>query len=204
MNDRIYTVGHSNHSIETFISLLQKQGITALADVRSHPYSRHQPQFNRETLQRALRKADINYVFLGKELGARSENPKCYRNGKVQYGLLAREPSFQEGLARLRKGMESHRIAMMCAEKEPLDCHRTILVGYRLREQGIDVAHILSNGEMETREETEKRLLALLKLPEFDMFRSREEILAEAYALQSQRIAYEDKRIALQEREAHA
>lgn len=127
MNDRIYTVGHSNHSIEAFISLLQKHGITALADVRSHPYSRHHPQFNRETLQRALRKVDINYVFLGKELGARSENPKCYRNGKVQYGLLAREPSFQEGLARLRKGMESHRIAMMCAEKEPLDCHRTIL-----------------------------------------------------------------------------
>ena len=105
---------------------------------------------------------------------------------------------------RLREGMESHRIAMMCAEKEPLDCHRTILVGYRLRELGIDVVHILSNGEMETREDAEKRLLALLKLPEVDMFRSREEILAEAYALQSQRIAYEDERIALQEREAHA
>ena len=202
MSKRVFTIGHSNHTIEMFISLLQKHGITALADVRSQPYSRHHPQFNREALQQALIKAGINYVFLGRELGARSENPKCYRKGKVQYELLACEPSFQEGLIRLLRGMENHLVAIMCAEKDPLNCHRTILVGHRLRGQGIDLAHILYNGEVEKHEEAENRLLTLLKLPEFDMFRRREEIVAEAYNIQGDRIAYEDEHIAQQGRQA--
>jgi uncharacterized protein (DUF488 family) len=124
----VYTIGHSNHRIEKFIELLSAHNVTAIADVRSHPYSRFNPQFNREKLRTALRTAGAAYAFQGRKLGARSEDPNCYVNGKVQYDLLARTPLFKEGLARLVLGADSHRIALMCAEKDPLTCHRAILV----------------------------------------------------------------------------
>lgn len=117
----LYSIGHSTHPIETFVGLLQMHGVTALVDVRSHPYSKHFPQFSKDALKDALQKSGITYVFLGKELGARSENPACYRQGKVQYDLLAKEPLFAQGLDRLRQGMQKFQIALMCAEKDPLE-----------------------------------------------------------------------------------
>ena len=84
MTNAVYTIGHSTHSIEKLIELLKQQSISAVSDVRSRPYSRMNPQFNRESLKQALRTANIQYVFLGKELGARSEDRRCYRNGQVQ------------------------------------------------------------------------------------------------------------------------
>lgn len=193
MNGLLYTIGHSTHSIEAFLNLLQLHGITALVDVRSHPYSRYNPQFNREKLQSSLSSLDIAYVFLGKELGARSENPNCYRNGKVQFDLLALEPQFDIGLERVRKGMEKYRIAIVCAEKDPLECHRTILVGRHLNDQGVKLAHILSDGKIEYHCDTEKRLLLMHGLSEGDLFTSRAEMLSDAYGRQSRRIAYEEQ-----------
>src|SRR5262245_42911466 len=93
----IYTIGHSNHPLERFIGLLQENNITAVANVRSNPYSRHNPQYNREQLASALRDRGIAYVFVGKELGARSDDPGCYVDGKVQYGRLSQTPLFQAG-----------------------------------------------------------------------------------------------------------
>ena len=116
----LYSIGHSTHPFETFVGLLHMHGVTALVDVRSHPYSKHFPQFSKDALKDALQKSGITYVFLGKELGARSENPACYRQGKVQYELLAKEPLFAQGLDRLRQGMQNYQIALMCAEKDPL------------------------------------------------------------------------------------
>src|SRR5579863_569464 len=116
----IFTVGHSNHSLERFLGLLAEHRITAIADVRSAPYSRVNPQFNRETLKAGLAGAGITYVCLGKELGARAADPRFYRNGRVQFRLLAQSPLFLEGLERVRKGAESYRLALLCAEKEPL------------------------------------------------------------------------------------
>jgi uncharacterized protein (DUF488 family) len=84
MQDPIFTVGHSNHPLDHFIALLQRHDIAAIADVRSKPYSRANPQFNRDELKEALTHTGIVYVFLGKELGARSEDAACYENGKVQ------------------------------------------------------------------------------------------------------------------------
>src|ERR1700742_2928764 len=122
----IFTVGHSNPPIERFIGLLQPHGITALADVRSTPYSRFNPQFNKEKLQSALAAAGIRYVFLGEELGARTKDPSCYdEDGKVSYTKLARTDLFRKGIERLLTGMQQHRIAIMCAERDPLECHRT-------------------------------------------------------------------------------
>ena len=191
MAETIFTIGHSTHSQEYFIGLLSRHGITALCDVRSKPYSRINPQFNREELKKSLQECGITYVFLGKELGARSEDPTCYENGKVQYDCLAQTDLFRLGLDRVQKGMKDYRIAIMCAEKEPLECHRTILVARHLAALGLDVQHIHADGRLEDHAAAVNRLKRMLRLPEDDMFRSSEEVLADAYHLQEDRIAYD-------------
>jgi uncharacterized protein (DUF488 family) len=191
MSDTVYTVGHSTHSIEKFIALLERHGITALCDVRSSPYSRLNPQFNREPLRNVLRDHGVAYVFLGKELGARTSDPSCYVEGKVQYERLAKTSQFEAGLERVQEGMRTHKVGLMCAEKDPLDCHRTILVTRNLVARGISAQHILEDGNLESHDQALSRLLRQLKLPEADMFRSREDWIDEAYAIQGERIAYE-------------
>jgi uncharacterized protein (DUF488 family) len=189
----VYTVGHSTHSQDHLISLLKRHGITALCDVRSRPYSRMNPQFNMPELTRALKKQSIRYVFLGKELGARSDDLSCYERGRVRYDLLARTPLFQSGLDRISAGMESFKLALMCAEKDHLYCHRTILVARHLEKREIRVEHILANGGLETNEEALLRLAQLLNVREEEkhMFRSREQLFDELYEIQEKRIAFE-------------
>jgi len=190
MQEFVFTIGHSTQPAERFIALLKQHGITAVADVRSQPYSRMNPQFNREDLREALRESGVAYVFLGKELGARSEDRACYHDGKVQYGLLAQTDLFRHGLDRVQEGARNFRIALMCAEKEPLECHRTILVARHLETLGLEVRHILGDGRLESHAEAMNRLVRQLHLPEGDMFRSREDVVAEAYRLQEERVAY--------------
>lgn len=192
MEETVFTIGHSTHPQELFIALLRQHGITALCDVRSKPYSRVNPQFNRDELEKVLPEQGIVYRFLGKELGARSDDPHCYEGGKVQYGRLAETGLFKHGLRRVRRGMkEGFRIALMCAEKEPLECHRTILVARQLAALGIPVAHIHADGHIESHDEALSRLARMVNLPEQDMFHSREELMADAYRRQEERIAYE-------------
>jgi len=190
MPEEVFTIGHSTHNLERFIALLRMYEITAVGDVRSSPYSRANPQFNREDLKQALRDAGIEYVFLGDELGARSKDPTCYEEGRVQYNRLALTPEFQRGLGRVQQGMKRFRLALMCAEKEPLECHRTVLVARRLVELGISVMHILADGRLESHEQTIGRLKRALHLPETDMFRTAADVLQDAYKLQETRIAY--------------
>jgi uncharacterized protein (DUF488 family) len=189
----IYTVGHSTHTAEVFIRLLTQHEITAVADVRSVPASRFTPQFNKEPLKRALREADVEYVFLGRELGARSDNPACYEDGQVRYDRLAQTPEFAAGIDRLRRGVQTQRIAIMCAEQEPLDCHRTVLVARVLAGQGLSVDHIHRDGQVETHDDAMLRLLAGFGLDQADLFHSPEELLEEALSRQEHRIAYVDK-----------
>jgi uncharacterized protein (DUF488 family) len=192
MERPVFTIGHSTHPQERFMALLRQHEITALCDVRSMPYSRMNPQFNRDELERVLPEQDIAYRFLGKELGARSDDPHCYESGKVQYGRVAQTDLFKHGLRRVRRGMrDGFRIALMCSEKEPLECHRTILVARYLAAVGIPVAHIHADGRIESHEAALSRLARILNLPEHDMFHSREELMAEAYRRQEERIAYE-------------
>ncbi len=200
MKSTLYTIGHSNHEITAFIALLRQHNVTALGDVRSHPYSRYVSQYSREPLKIALATAGIAYVFLGKELGARSNNPACYKQGRVQYERLAKEPIFLKGMDRIIQGLGRYRIALMCAEKDPIECHRALLVARKLFEMGIEVKHILADGALETQEELESRLLAVYKLLEGDMFKSRAEFVADAYLMQSERIAYQDNALAEEER----
>lgn len=191
----IYTVGHSNHPIERFLGLLQPHGITAVADVRSTPYSRFNPQFRREKLQAALASVGIQYVFLGQELGARSQDPACYDSeGRVSYAKLARTDLFRKGIARLRTGMADHRISLMCAEREPLDCHRTILVSRELVREGIPVTHILGDGSLESHTHALERLATTLKLArDDDLFNDPADLFEQAYDAQAARIAYVKK-----------
>jgi uncharacterized protein (DUF488 family) len=184
-----YTVGHSNHSIEKFIGLLTANGITAVADVRSRPFSRRNPQFNRERLAATLTQHGIAYVFLGKELGARSEDPSCYENGKVQYPRLAATPAFKAGMERVLAGAAKFRVALMCAEKEPLDCHRTLLVSRALESVGASIAHILADGSVEPQEKTMSRLIDLVGLSKEDLFQGGD-LIAAACRLREDKIAY--------------
>lgn len=190
MQESIFTIGHSTHAIKAFIDLLKQHDITAICDVRSKPYSRLKPQFNREDLKRILNESGIAYVFLGNELGARSDDPSCYENGKVQYGRLAQTKLFSQGIERVKEGMKKYRVALMCAEKDPLECHRTILVARHLEDLGIMVQHINRNGRLESQSEAMKRLIYRLGLHEGDMFQPCDDLLAAAYKMQEDRIAY--------------
>ena len=188
----IYTIGHSTHASDVFLALLRQHAVTAVADVRSAPYSRFNPQFNKETLCDTLGAKGIQYGFLGRELGARSEDRTCYEDGRVQYGRLARTALFQSGLDRVLRGAASYRLALLCAEKEPLACHRTLLVGRALEARGAALVHIHGDGGLETQAEALVRLLAALGMPGADLFKTREELVEEACARQEARIAYVD------------
>jgi uncharacterized protein (DUF488 family) len=166
----VYTIGHSNHDVGTFVALLRGAGITAVADVRSVPYSRRHPQFCKDTLSASLHAASIAYAFLGDRLGARPKDRGCYRAGRTDYRLIAETEAFREGLRRVEQGAERYRIALMCAEREPLDCHRTLLVARHLQRRGLRIVHILADGTTEPNEATERRLLKLMHLETADLF----------------------------------
>jgi uncharacterized protein (DUF488 family) len=191
----LFTIGHSTHEIGIFVELLRSHGISVVVDVRSHPYSKFNPQFNRENLKSALSIIDISYIFLGEELGARSDDPTCYDHGRVMYGRLAKSAAFRAGLENVIRMAAIKHLALMCAEKEPLDCHRSILIGRTLDEGDVVVKHILSDGSIMTQTELASVLLKDLGLAEDDLFMTRGEALKKAYVIQEERIAYIDERL---------
>jgi uncharacterized protein (DUF488 family) len=189
----LLTIGHSNHPIERFVALLAQHAVSVLADVRSVPYSRRNPAYNREALERSLSQGGMTYMFLGKELGAKSPDPAHYEDGRVQYRRLAATELFKAGLARVIEQAKSHRLAIMCAEKDPLACHRTLLVARELEANDANVVHVHADGHLEPHRALLQRLRAQLGLPEFDLLRTQAELDAEAYMLQERRIAYVKK-----------
>jgi len=186
----VFTIGHSTHTTEEFLALLERHAVTAVCDVRSRPYSRFNPQFNRENLIKDLKTKHIAYVYLGRELGPRSDDPDCYIDNRVQYDRIAGTQLFQKGLKRVKEGMKKYRIALMCAEKDPIVCHRTILVCRHLRGSDVEIQHIREDGLLESNKDAEKRLMRLLKVPAATLFESPEELVEKAYDLQSRKIAY--------------
>ena len=195
MDTGILTIGHSNHSLDGFLTLLSKYRVTAVADVRSAPYSRFRPHFNRKALEASLDARGIRYAFLGRELGGRPDDPACYEGGRVDYERVAATRGFRDGIARVIDAASRHRIALVCAEKEPLDCHRTLLVARALDAAGATVEHILADGAVEPHGRAMDRLLAAFDLnPDCDLFRKREDLVADAIALQARRVAYVSKR----------
>lgn len=193
MNEKkkLYTIGYSSFSPEEFADVLSKYGITALADVRSSPYSAYHPDYNRDNLRNFLKRQGIQYVYLGRELGARFEDPAVYDQGRANFEKIAAHPLFRQGLERLKDGAQEFTIALMCAEKDPLTCHRTLLVSRNLTD-AFRILHILGDGTVEEHAKTEDRLLKLFKLDQFNLPGVKEESLSlnEAYRLQSEKIAY--------------
>jgi uncharacterized protein (DUF488 family) len=192
MTDRppVFTLGHSNHAIDHFLALLRTAGIEAVADVRSTPFSRFNPQYNRQRLEASLRAEGVEYLFLGEELGARSEDPACYEGGRVSYAKLAQTERFKRGLRRVIEESQSKRVALMCAEREPLDCHRTILVTRELERAEVPVIHILADGSAEPHRHAMERLVASLGLEGPDLFAEPERLFEAAYGAQGHKIAY--------------
>lgn len=181
----LYTIGHSNHSIEHFLALLQRHGIATVADVRSRPHSRFVPHFGRERLARLLEQEGQGYLFLGRELGGKP--PRGGTHGPaVTYQVRVAQPEFRQGMDRLLRSVRASRVALLCRERDPLDCHRFHLVCRYLRPLGLDVRHILRGGEVELQPATERRLLDRAAPPELPLFEgmadpANEQALARAY-----------------------
>jgi len=193
---QILTLGHSDHPIEVFVDLCKSHAVTTIADVRSAPYSKFALQFSSTSLRDALKVSGIKYAFLGRELGARSTDPACYVNGKVQYDRLAQTELFHAGLNRLMHGSAFERIAILCTEKDPLDCHRTLLVARALVDRGVRVRHILADGSLESYEDSMLRLLEKTGRSQPDFFTTLDERIGIALREQEDRIAYVDQELA--------
>ena len=187
----MYTIGHSTHSLDAFIALLQGAGVEAVADVRSTPFSRRLPHFSQGPLHRALSGKGIAYVPLGLELGGRG-NPHSARDahGRISYRSIAGSPEFREGLQRVESGSARMRVALLCTEHDPLHCHRGILVSRVLTARGTQVVHIRADGATEAHGDAERRLLGLAGARHPDLFQTEDEVLAAAYSAQEARIAH--------------
>ena len=188
----VLTIGHSNHPPEVFINLLVRHGVDQVIDVRSAPYSRYTPQFNYEEIQRMLDDIGIGYTYLGGELGGRPAERACYdADGRVQYDRVAATDSFDDALRQVIRAADENRPVLLCTEKEPLECHRTLLVARALADREVAVAHVHSDGSLESFDDSINRLLDLHKLPPHgDMFRTRSDVVAEALAKQAGKFAY--------------
>ena len=163
MSDRIYTIGHSTQPVESFIELLKIHNITCVVDVRSVPFSGYASQFNQKELKFSLKKSGIQYIHMGKEFGARREDCALYdEDGSLNFEKTVCSPLFHKGMIRIADGIEKgYRIAFMCTEKEPKDCHRCTLVGKAFADEGYDVEHILSDAKIKSQEEIEEELIEL-------------------------------------------
>ncbi len=194
----ILTIGHSSLAYERFRELLREASVTAVADVRSSPFSKYSPQFNRDNLRNELRLDDISYVFLGDELGGRPRDAHCFHNGVADYEKMAKTADFERGLDRVLEGARKYRIAMMCSEQDPLDCHRCLLVGRTLHERGVTLRHILSSGQTINQGEIETRLMDLSGKSVSDLFDPPSKRLAAAYRDRAMKVAFVERQTAEQ------
>ena len=191
--NKLFTIGYSVFNISDFIQTLKKSNINAVADVRSSPYSKFKPDFNRETLKESLKKSNIEYVFLGDNCGARIDDPSCYIKGKADYGLIKETEKFKTGLNRILKGLEKYTITLLCAEKDPITCHRDILVCRNLKQFDVDIFHIMSMENIENNSQSEERLLKLFDLEQTNLFYEKNDLIDESYNRQGDLIAYQEK-----------
>jgi len=189
----LFSIGHSNVAAERFIGLLRGAGATAVADVRSTPFSRRFPWFSGKNLAATLAQHGMAYLAYGEALGGRPRSATLYRDGIADYEAMARQPEFQAGIERLCADAARLRVCIMCAEREPLDCHRCLLVARALAARGLAVGHILHDDTIEPHQATERRLLALTKADD-DLFApGQNERLAAAYRGRARAVAYRAK-----------
>jgi len=188
----IHTIGYATKPLDTFLAQLKQHNINAVADVRSVPYSAAFYDYHQEAIKASLEQAGIRYVYLGEELGPRSKNPAHYDScNQVKFDRLMRSPLFLAGVERVQQGLEKgFNIALMCAEKDPATCHRSLLIAYFLvRNTDLEVRHIGHEGELEEQPELEQRLIALNQLKP-DLLTSESDLLSIAYKQQLRKTSY--------------
>ena len=196
--NQIYTVGHSSHNIDYFLKLLNSHSISCLVDVRSTPYSKYTPQFNMREIKRILNFNKIYYIFMGNEFGARRKDKELYsEEGYLDFEKVSRSSLFISGMDRVKTGLEKgFNIALMCKERDPIDCHRNILVAREFHKQNYKVYNILEDSKIQNQEHIEKRLLDMYfpnryQYTLFDNQRKNDpELINEAYKLRNKDIGY--------------
>ncbi len=193
----VFTIGHSTHEIEYFIDLLNKFDINCVIDVRSSPYSRIAPQFNKPALNSTLRENNIIYMHFEKEFGARHTKPSLLdEDGNVDFDKVRETDEFKQGVQRLKNGLDrGYKIALMCSEANPFDCHRFSMISYQLVREGMYVNHILQNGNSIDNSELEDWLLKKYHrqlLPQSTFFEvvTRETQIEDAYRLRGKDVAF--------------
>ncbi len=189
----LFSIGHSNIPADWFVALLRGAGVSALADVRSTPYSRVFPWFSRKPLEQRLAPAGVAYLSYGESLGGRPRDQSLYRDGVADYEAMARSADFQGGLQRLMADIGTHRVCLMCAEREPLDCHRCLLVARALSKRGLAVGHILHDGAVEAHAATEQRLIHWAATEDDLFVTGQTQRLAAAYQRRARAVAFRAK-----------
>src|SRR5579862_7748768 len=192
----LFSIGHSNTPPDRFVALLRDAGANTVADVRSTPYSRFFPWFSRKNLEARLTDEGMAYWPYGETLGGRPDDPGLYRDGIADYEAMARQSAFRSALDRLQSDASRHRVCLMCAEREPLDCHRCLLVARALAARGFATGHIRYDGTIEPQAVTEQRLLELdgAVTGSSDLFATgQHERIAAAYRRRARAVAYRAK-----------
>ena len=188
----IFTIGHSNHPVDVFGEMLKRHNIDTLVDVRSSPFSAYTPQYNQDEISKSCKKWEISYVFIGDDAGGRPQDDRCYVDGKARYDLIAATKDFRNVINDLANGYMrgGHRVALMCSEKEPMVCHRTVLIAEALAKACCSVSHILHDGSCESHYDTMKRMIEAQGMKDADLFASGAAIRKEALAKQEAKIAF--------------
>lgn len=157
----IYTIGHSNYSMERFVEMLRKYKIDVVVDIRGTPYSKYNTQYNKEALYNSLKELDFKYIYMGREFAAQRDNKLIYTwEGYSDFEKVINEPSFINGIERLKKGLaKGYRIVLLGAKQDPVNCHRFALVGRELYKRGFDVKHIEDDLSTSSQLELEERML---------------------------------------------
>ena len=192
----IYTIGYSSFKIEDFIQTLKRNNITCVIDVRSNPFSEYFQDYNKDILEKKLKKENIMYRNYKKEFGARQEDPSFYPKGYLDFDLFTKSEQFNEGLLKIAKGIEmGFSFVLMCAEKDPITCHRNIMVAKAFKERGYNIKHILFDGSIESQDDIEKRMIKEY-FPErnqmalFDENKSDEDLIKASYNKKNEEIGY--------------
>ena len=188
----VHTIGHSDLDREKLIDRLEREGVELIVDVRSIPHSRHAPQFNQQELARALGQRGIGNIYMGDELGGRPKEDWLYdEQDRADYRLMALEPKFQEAIRQLAQTAMDRRMALLCTERDPLKCHRTLLVAPALEQADVPVIHITGDGKDVSHRELMRLLTASRNMPRLDDLGMTEgQMVEQAVESQARRVAH--------------
>jgi len=197
----LYTIGHSNHQIDFFLYLLKKYNIQYVIDVRTSPFCKYTKQYDRWNIEKTLKENNIIYCFMGEFFGAKRKEKELYTaEGYLDFEKTTESEKFLLGFNNILKGLQDdYNVALMCSEKDPKDCHRSIMISKKFLEAGFEANHILPDGKIKTQKELEKELVnefysGRKQLNLFTMNMTEEDYIRESYKKQNEKIGYRIKK----------